>query len=416
MNSLKDIIQRCHKRRGERLRQRKTVITPALYKSMPYHIKVYCARRTPIVLDDLEQANISFMPIGHAPENDRGPRDFGGDRFFERQGIQDWQYRRWYASWGIQIYTGIPSERGGARWHDFDFKYEAICAAPDAVSNCIEALLKTTANPLLTLTKSGGLRFSCRVPDYLHPDTDTAKSYIYKHTPIVENLHNRDVYLEIRGEKGYSRWDSRYEILYGNLIAPPVIAKELLFIPINALRTALHEPSPLGETYRETASIAPPSLGSTNLDFAKEAFLERGYDYIRQDNSFHHWIRQGGEDDDTYVLLWEDQGIVWVRSSTPNTELPTRAVPITEIWNDTGITSPVSAGGLPLSDDLLAVREGKLSPLAIKRSPPLLYRQEPSKKAYPTLKEQATQIRSIFEKEARIIGITAESVLGTISE
>ena len=421
MNALKDIIQRCYKHHNALLRQRKTVITPALYKSIPYHIKVHCARRTPVVLDDLEQADISFMPIGHAPENDRGPRDFGGDRFLKRQGIGDWQYRRWYASWGIQIYTGIPSERNGARWHDLYFTYQAVCAAPDAVLTCIEALVKTTVNPLLTLTKSGGLRFSCRIPHYLHPSTDAEKSYIHKHTPTSEDSHRRDVYLEIRGEKGHSRWDSRYEILCGNLLDPPVIAKEVLFVPIDALRTVLHEPDPSGEIYSETdseiATIIPSSLGSTDLDLAKEALLKRDFSYLREDNDFHHWVRYGSEDDDTYISLWKDQGVVWLRASTPNTGLPTKATPITDIWNDTRITSPLSVVGLPISDKVLAVKEGKLSPLAVKRPPPVLYQKpETSKKAYQTLEEHATQIRRVFEKQARIIGITAETVPGITSE
>ncbi len=162
--NLQDVIQRCHQGRKKALRQQKTVVTPAQHKSVPYQFKLYCARRTPIMLDVLEQANISFMPIGRAPQNDHAPKDFGGARFLKRQGTQDWQNKRWFGSWGIQIYTGMPSESEGAQWHDFEFKYEAICAAPDAVSTCIEALLKTTATPLLTLTKSGGLRFSCRVP------------------------------------------------------------------------------------------------------------------------------------------------------------------------------------------------------------------------------------------------------------
>ena len=91
----------------------KTVITPALYKHNPYHFNVHCARGYPVGLDALERAGISFMPIGRAPENDRGPRDFGGERFLKRQGINDWQDRRWNRSWGIQIYTGIPL---GTRW------------------------------------------------------------------------------------------------------------------------------------------------------------------------------------------------------------------------------------------------------------------------------------------------------------
>ena len=416
MNALTDIIQRCHKRHNALLRQRKTVITPALYKQIPYHIQVRCARGTPIVLDDLEQADISFMPIGHAPENDRGPRDFGGDRFLKRQGISDWPERRWYASWGIQIYTGIPSERNGARWHDFYFTYQAVCTAPDAVLTCVAALLKTTANPLLTLTKSGGLRFSCRIPDYLHPSTGAAKAYIYKYEPTVEDPHRRDVYLEIRGEKGYSRWDSRYEILCGDLLNPPVITKEVIFTPVDALRAALHAPGILGEAYLEelpeTMTVVPASIGSKALDLAKDALLQRGFSYLRENIGFHHWIQHQSEHDDIYVSFWEDQGIVWLRASTPNAGLPTRATPITDIWNDTGITPPTSASMLPVSDKVLAVREGKLSPLAIKRPPPVLYQEAGSNKVYQTLEAHATQMQQIFEKKARIIGITAETVPG----
>ena len=64
------------------LRQRKTKITPALYKGLPYHFTVYCAWRYPIRLYELEQADISFMPIGRAPHHDHGPWDFAGETAF----------------------------------------------------------------------------------------------------------------------------------------------------------------------------------------------------------------------------------------------------------------------------------------------------------------------------------------------
>ena len=262
MNSLKDLIQCCHQRRRQPLRQRRTTVSPALYKDYPYHFTVHCARGYAVRLYDLEQADISFMPIGHAPEFDHAPRDFGGERFLKRQGTRDWIPRRWYESWGIQVYTGIPSGRDGAQWHDINFKYDVISAAPDAVSTCIEALVNAVANPLLTLTKSGELRFSCRVMDYLHPKTEQARQYIHRHIPTPENSHHRDVYLEIFGEEGYNRWDTRYEILLGNLLAPPIITKEVLFAPIDALRNALHEPAPLTEDNLEPASqaatVVPP--------------------------------------------------------------------------------------------------------------------------------------------------------------
>ena len=262
MNFSKDIIQRCHQHRKKSLRQRQTKVLPALHKEYPYHFIVRYARGHAVRLYDLEQADISFMPIGHAPEHDHAPGDFGGERFLKRQVARNWIPRRWYASWGIQVYTGIPSGRDGAQWHDLNFKYDAICAAPDAVLTCIEALVNAVANPLLTLSKSGGLRFSCRVEDHLHPNTEEAKEYIHKHAPTAENPYHRDVYLEILGDKGYNRWDGRYEILLGNLLDPPVISKEVFFTIINALRAVLHEPAPasknnLEPTIQET-TFEPP--------------------------------------------------------------------------------------------------------------------------------------------------------------
>ena len=244
MNALKDIIQRCHRRREKPLQQRKTVVTPAIYKGLLYHFTVYCAQRYPVSLYDLEQANISFMPIGGTPGHNRVPRSFGGDRFLKRQGIEDWGMRQWHTSWGIQIYTGIPSERDGAQWHDVEFKYEAICAAPDAVLSCIKALTDLVGSPTADVDKLWRVTLLLQVQNYLHPNTETSRLYIYKDVPTSKNPHQREVYLEILGEAGHSPWDARYEILVGDLLNPPVITKELLFAAVDAFRDALHAPVP----------------------------------------------------------------------------------------------------------------------------------------------------------------------------
>ncbi len=334
MNILKDIIQRCHQRREKSIQQRQTVITPALYQGVPYHFTVYCAYRYPVKLYELEQTGVSFMPIGRAPAYENEPVDSGGERFLTRQGIADWDIRQWHNSYGIQVYTGAPSARECASWHDLNFTYAAVCAAPDAVSVCIETLVNIVANPLLTLTKSGGLRFSCRVRDYLHPNTEAARQYIYTHTP--EKSDQQAVYLEIVGDKGYNRWDARYEILLGNLLAPPVISKEALFAPIDALRDTLHLPVVLGKKGLPSVVLDPPvapaSLESHNLDLAPPF----------------------------------------------------------------------------LSDTLLAVREGKLSPLAIKRPPTVLQKSEGAKKDYAPLENNAAQIQRVFDKSVRVQALIAE--------
>ena len=418
-NSLENLIERCHERREKPLRQRRTVVTPALYnKSHSYQVTVYCAQRYPVLLADMEQADISFMPIGRAPESDRGPRDFEGERLLERQGLQNWGIRRWYASWGLQMYTGVPSARDGASWHDIDFTYKAICAAPDAIFTCIEALVNTTLNPLLTISKSGGLRFSCRVFDYLHPNTEPSRLYIYKHTPTSETPDQRDVYLEILGEAGYSRWDARYEILLGNLLDPPIIAKEVLFAPIDALRAELHEPIPLederlaevteNEAQEQNIATAPASLGSHNLDLAKTAFLKHGFSYVRQEHGYHYWVSRDSTIGNEHISLWESDGIVWVRASTPDTGLPTTSTPITNIWDDTGILRPIPAMELSVSDELSAVREEKLSPLAIKRPPPVLQKPEYSNEVYETFETNVIKAQRSFDGTSRVHGIVTQ--------
>ena len=413
MNSLRNIIQRCHQRHEKPLRQKKTIVTPAIYKGLLYHFTVYCAQRCPVRLYDLEQAGISFMPVGGGPECDRVPQSFGGERFLARQRMEDWEIRQWHASWGIQVYTGIPSERDGAPWHDIEFTYQAICAAPDAVLACIETLMSTVANPLLTLTKSGSLRFSCRLLDYLHPDTEEARFYIYKDVPTVNDSYQRDVYLEILGEAGHSPWDARCEILRGDLLNPPLIAKEMLFTAVDVLREELHEPDLLRtEKPKSTPEVLTPtllSLGSYRLDLAKEAFLKRGFSYLGEENGFHYWRKQGREENDIDVLLWELDGKVWLRASMSGVGLPTEDTLITDVWDDTGILLPNPGTGLVGSEKMLAVREGKLSPLAIKRPTPVLQKPEDTESVYEPLEKNIDDIQSVFDSDARVIGLVAET-------
>lgn len=403
MDPLTDIIQRCHHRRQKPLQQQKTVATPAMLgRGYLHQYTVYCAHKYPVLLDDLEQAEISFMPIGRAPRHDGGPKLLRAEKFLKSQGARDWAVRRWDASWGINIYTGMPSERNGARWHDLHFKYEALCIAPDAVFTCIEALVNGVSNPLLTITRSGGLRFSCRVSDYLHPEIEEERLYVYKHTSTVENPQHRDVYLEIFGEKSTSCWDGRHEILFGDLLNPPMVSKEVLFAPIDALRAELHKPVPQATEQSKSIPASLPSLGSRNLNLAKDALLKRGFSYVREENGVHHWIQYGGETNNTDILLWESEGTVWIRTSTPDAGFPLEATPITDVWSDTRIVAPTFDITLPISDKMLAVREGKLSPLAIRRPSPVLQKPE-------TVEKNPIQIQHILDGTARILGLTVEA-------
>ena len=412
IGSLEDIIQRCHQRRTQPLEAKKTVVTPSTYKGIHHHFTVYCAQRYPIRLYDLEAAGISFMPVGGGPQRYRVPHAFGGERFVSRQRIIDWETRLWHTSWGIRVYTGIPSERQGARWHDLEFKHEAIRAAPEAVMACIDTLGSVVQNPLLTLTKSGGLRFSCRIPAYLHPKTQAARLYIYRDTTTPENLHQREVYLEVLGDSGHSAWDARYEILCGELLKPPVLAKGILFAAIDTLRSELHAPQPLRlESARPTSEtvITPePSLGSYKLDLAKEAFLNRGFTYITSENAIHHWRGPGRTGNASDVVLWETDAGVWIRASASGLGLPMQDTLITDVWDDTGILPPIT--GVPqISDQMRAVREGRNSPLAIKRPSPVLEKPKTPNKVYEPLEKNTEKIKKSFHSDKRIIGLVAET-------
>ena len=406
---LQDIISRCHERREKSLKQQKTISEPPLYKGLPYHFTVYCAHRYPVMLQDVEAAGISFMPIGQAPGNDRPPRHFGGKRFLKRQQATDWDTVRWHRSWGIQVYTGMPSARDGAPWHDIDFKYEALCAAPDAVLTCVQALVDSVANPLLTMLKSGGLRFSCRIPGYLHPNTNQERLFVYKQTQTADNPHQHKAYIEILGEKRYNCWDARYEILLGDLLDPPMVSKEAFFAPIDALRATLDEPDTQNIQREESIFDAPYSLGSCKLDLAKEAFLKRGFSYVKQVDGQHYWTQQNGRIGNTEVSLWESKGGVWVRASTSNTGLPTEATLITDVWNDTGILPPIPATGVPIDDKVITVREEKLSPLTIKRATPILHKSKPTEKASETYDEISVQVQRAFDKNVRVLGFIPET-------
>ena len=417
-NFLQDIISRCHQRHESPLKQQKTVSVPPLYKGLPYHFTVYCAHKYPVMLQDLETAGISFMPIGQAPGSDRPPRNFGGERFLRRQQATDWNAIRLHKSWGIQVYTGIPSARDDAPWHDIDFKYEALCAAPDAVLTCVQALVNSVANPLLTISKSGGLRFSCRIQEYLHPKTEQKQLYIYEQTKTVENPKTHEAYIEIMGEKGYNCWDARYEILLGDLLDPPTLSKEVFFAPIDALRAALHEPDPQSRQHYDTIREAPYSLGSCILDLAKEAFLKRGYDYVRQTDGIHYWSRSQRDDEieNTEIALWENKGTVWVRASTSDIGLPMEATLITDVWNDTGILPPIPTTGLPIDDKVIAIREGKLSPLAIKRPSPVLHKSSPTEKTDKTQEEISIQAQRAFDKNINVLGLFPDVNLDKYAE
>ena len=228
------LIQKCHARHQETRTQQQTAVLSAGYDEYPYHYRVHYAQEHSALLYAFEEADISVLPIGKSPF-DRAPADWlrkdaYRNRVDARQGAQDWMPRQWFASWGIGIYTGLTSAQGTANWHDVVFTYQAILAAPAATRACLEALINTVKDPLVVLTQDGDLRFTCRIPDYLHPNTVSDKLYIRKHPSTQPDpAESGDVYVIIKGDKDYSVWDARHEILMGSVFNPPLISSEVLF-------------------------------------------------------------------------------------------------------------------------------------------------------------------------------------------
>ena len=72
---------------------------------------------------------------------------------------------------------------------------------------------------------------------------------------------------------------------------------------------------------------------------------------------------------------------MWIRASAPGFGLPIETTPITEVWNDTGI---LPTTGPLLSEDVLSVRQGKISPLKIKRPAPILGEKKHLIQSYKT--------------------------------
>lgn len=164
METIEKILQRCHERREHPLLQQQTVVLPATYERYPYNFQVCYAHERSALLSEFKHADISILPIGKPPF-DRAPADWNRkdkyrDRVNQRQRAISWRTRRWYASWGIGVYTGKTSRLGDAYWHDIVFTHCAIMGAPNATTACLNALINAT-EPVAYTHK--GQRFALHV-------------------------------------------------------------------------------------------------------------------------------------------------------------------------------------------------------------------------------------------------------------
>lgn len=187
---------------------------------------------------DFEAAQLGIMPIGRDGKAIEYYAASVGKDWKTRYGFDDWEVGSWKQSYGVQVYTGTPSDC----LTDLDFEIDIVRDYPELLIATLSDLCDLTTSPLITISKSGGIRFSTRTPDYVHPRTTDDREYIAAYN---QETGKRDaLYLEIFGEKGLSRWDARYEIITGDLFKIPTIDTNALFEIIDNLKDKIHVPPP----------------------------------------------------------------------------------------------------------------------------------------------------------------------------
>ena len=244
-------LQRCIQRHKSPLTALKTLVfhdRDGYQKRYARYAVAYAAGKT-IDPEKLSRAGIGFMPIGkkgHCLEYYTQPN---ADKDWETTyGVSDWKPKSWCDSYGIQIYTGEPS----GYLTSLDFEYAIIRDHPQHFLDTLSRLCELTENPLLVISKSGGLRFECRTPGYIHPKTDQ------RYVATWKNHHeHQELYLEIFGEKGLSRYDARYELYTGSLLNIPVIDHHALFEVLKDLQEQIGEPCPERHTAKPKPTQTP---------------------------------------------------------------------------------------------------------------------------------------------------------------
>ena len=337
---------------------------------------------------ELERAGLSFLPIaksGHCPERWRG----NGKDWESMYGVSDWKPKSWSCSYGIQVFTGSPS----GDITDLDFEFAIIRDHPDVFIATLQQLCALVDNPLLVITKRGGLRFSVRTPGYVHPLREKIAVATWKN----HRKHDR-LYLEIFGEKGLSRYDARYEIVSGSLLNIPEVDYRPVLEIVDALREQIGTPKPEKPI---SVKLTTPSKQRDDTSSVKSI------DALPSDL---RWVERS------------DGSLMSLRSDYPcQVTKHTQSAGSVQYYKqlsgqiDAFCHNCQQSWIVKHSDRTTRINEiraGRLSPLAIQRKVVKLVRDKHAHVLFDTLAKSGERIAAFFRSSARVLAFRADTGTG----
>lgn len=387
---MKNLIERCQTRHEKPLSA-----LPTRVSSTGYSV-YYASRDGKVIRTDphkFNDAGLGILPITRTGFSIEKYSTDSGKDWETRYGVEDWQPQSWKRSYGVQIYTGLPSNY----LTDLDFEYAIVKDYPELLIETLSRLCDLTIHPIITISKSGGVRFTCRTPDYLHPKRNADREYI----GVWDKNGNRTVlYLEIFSDKGLSRWDARYEIVDGDLFNIPVIDAKDLFVVINDLKNQIHVPP----STKENAKPPKPPPAS------KKKSKTEDVDEIYGLPSDLEWVKSGDGD---YKSRRGDYPckVTNHRKSQGSTQYYLK--PTGEIQafchncSKTWIVRSVDQKEL-----IVKVRSGEVSPLSLTRKPSKLEKHDRVYALLDSVIKASEQIAKFLKSASCIFAFRAETGAG----
>lgn len=224
--------------------------------------------RTRVRLDELEEAGLSFVPIG----NNGMPKLKYADLRNAGEQIKVSSYgknKAWWTSvvYGIQIFTGKISK---CKFHskphflvDIDIESQMVESHDEAVEIVMKLYdAHCKGVPFIVRTKSGGWRLSA-YSDY------ASKVVKFVDTSVVSDQNRFPMALEVMSENGMSRYDERYEVVEGSLTEIPHISKE----GIEEIIEVVHETEGIGRlAYRKgkKSDVFIPDFDTSNYNLPSD--------------------------------------------------------------------------------------------------------------------------------------------------